>query len=120
MNYSTRSKIFPKNRHLGFKRPVFVEPVKEDNDFEEVEEDKKIDKEEQLPPQKIVLNPLSFNISLELLLVPDDTPQTPTFDWIDSDSDKFENPFSQSVLLFDDPDIIESLNDFDIKLDPVF
>ena len=122
MNVSTRSRLYPKNRHYGFKRPVFIEPVKEDSESENDEKEDTKDSEPETPPQpqRINLKPLSFNISAELLSVPNDISPTPSFDWID-DSDKFENLFNNpTTLLHDDSDFIENIIDFDINIDPIF
>lgn len=109
---SSRAKFFPKTRHFGFKRPVFFEQTQKesDSDTDENEENKISEPEASPPPQKINLKPLSFNISSELLPVQNDEPSIPSFDWIDNDSDKFDDLSNDSFSFFEDADIYDSLN----------
>ncbi|KAK8894004.1 hypothetical protein M9Y10_022435 [Tritrichomonas musculus] len=117
MNASLRSRTFPKTRHFGFKRPVFVDPENDDidneKDQEKEEEDKKITETKPQPenpaPKKMDIQLLSFSISTEILSLQESS-SAPGFDWI-HESESKEKIFNDSNFAFDEPDFSRSIND---------
>lgn len=120
---SQRAKYFPKQRHFGFKRPVFIdmqnddkkenEEDKENEDIKENDEniEKNKDKETKVQfenqeqteqTKKTNIHLLSFSISTELLSI-QESPSIPDFDWI-HESESKEKLFNESNFIFEEPD----------------
>lgn len=114
---SSRLRFYPKTRHFGFKRPVYFDPIQKDENENETEEkeEKKIIEPEPSSQKTMVLPKISFNISSDFLSVQNDEPTMPSFDWMETDIDKFENVLNNDSLLYDDSDIIENLNNIDVQ-----
>lgn len=130
MNSTLRTKIYPKSRHFGFKRPVFFDTaeVAENKDNEEKKDDqenkgtneekedlenetnKKPENqvENQAPPKQNNIHLLSFSISTDLLSI-HESPSTPGFDWI-HESESKEKLYNEPSFFFDEPDLNKGIN----------